>query len=168
MRPRRLFSFPNPVNEVAARVVAGFVVVICATAIGLREPWLLVPLAYGFWARALTGPTLSPLGQLATKLLAPRLGEPRPVPGPPKRFAQVMGVAFSTAAVILWFGFGEHAATWAVVGLLGVAASLESFAGYCLGCKVFGFLMRTRLVPAEVCEACSDLGIGQRQMPAGV
>ena len=27
--------------------------------------WLLIPLAYGFWARVLTGPKLSPLGWTA-------------------------------------------------------------------------------------------------------
>jgi len=49
----------------------------------------VIPLAYGFWARVLTGPTLSPLGQLATRVVAPRLPvEPKLVPGPPKRFAQ--------------------------------------------------------------------------------
>jgi hypothetical protein len=42
---RSTFSFPNPVNEVAARVVAGGVVVMSAAAVGFREPWLLVPLA---------------------------------------------------------------------------------------------------------------------------
>src|SRR5271165_8010 len=101
-RIRSVFGFPNPVNEVAARVVAGGVVVLCALAMALDQPWLLVPLAYGFWARVLSGPTLSPLGQLATRVVTPRLGvAPRPVAGPPKRFAQAIGVAFSSAAVVL-------------------------------------------------------------------
>ena len=52
-----VFGFPNPVNEVAARVVAGGVVVMGVAALALRQPWLLVPLAYGFWARLLTGPS---------------------------------------------------------------------------------------------------------------
>lgn len=80
---RALFSFPNPVNEKAARVAAAGVVVMSALAIGLGQPWLLFPLAYGFWARVLTGPGLSPLGQLATRVIAPRLGPARPVAGPP-------------------------------------------------------------------------------------
>jgi hypothetical protein len=41
-------------------------------------------------------------------------------------------------------------------GLL-VAASLESFAGYCLGCKIFALLMRTGVVPESVCEECSNI-----------
>jgi len=157
-RARSLFSFPNPVNEVAARVVAGGVVVLCVLAMALGQPWLLVPLAYGFWARVLTGPTLSPLGQLATRVIAPRLRvPPRPVAGPPKRFAQAMGVAFSSAAVVLWFGLGADLAAWVVVGLLAAAALLESAFGLCLGCRVFAVLMRAGLVPDTVCEACADL-----------
>jgi hypothetical protein len=45
-----LFSFPNPVNDYAARTVATGVVVLCVAAIVFRQPWLLVPLTYGFWA----------------------------------------------------------------------------------------------------------------------
>jgi hypothetical protein len=157
VRLKALLSFPNPVNEVAARVVAGAVVIMCAAAIGFRQPWLLVPLTYGFWARMLTGPKLSPLGQLATRVVAPRLGPARPVAGPPKRFAQAMGTAFSTLALALWFGFSDHLAAYIVLGLLGAAASLESFAGYCLGCRIFGLLMRAGMVPPEVCEDCADL-----------
>ena len=39
-----LFRFPNPVNEVSARLVAGGVVVIALVALVGRQPWLLVPL----------------------------------------------------------------------------------------------------------------------------
>src|SRR5437763_15054925 len=95
----RVLSFPNPVNEKAARVVAGVVLVTTIVVLATGDYWLLVPLAYGFWARVLTGPTLSPLGALAQKVIAPRLGPSKPVPGPPNRFAQSMGAAFSTAAL---------------------------------------------------------------------
>ena len=150
-------GFPNPVNEVAARVVAGGVVAMCVATLAWRQPWLLVPLCYGFWARVLTGPTLSPLGQLASRVVAPRLAAPRLVAGPPKRFAQAMGVAFSTTALVLWFGAGERAAALVVIGLLLAAAVLESVFGLCLGCRVFAGLMRAGLVPDEVCEACADV-----------
>jgi hypothetical protein len=165
-RAERLFSFPNPVNELAARTVAFVVMLMCIAAIALNEPWLLVPIAYGFWARVLTGPTLSPLGQLATRVIAPRLGAARPVPGPPKRFAQAMGTVFSTTALVLWFGFGEHTATWAVLGLVVVAAALESLAGYCLGCKVFGLLMKAGLIPERVCLECADLSLRHPELVA--
>jgi hypothetical protein len=168
---RSVFSFPNPVNEVAARVVAGGVVALCVAAMALRQPWLLVPLAYGFWARVLTGPTLSPLGQLATRVIAPRLPvAPRPVAGPPKRFAQAIGLLLSTTAVVLWFGAGAHGAAWVAVGLLTGGALLESAFGICLGCRAFTVLMRVGLVPERVCAACADITLRHpelRREPAG-
>ncbi|MBF6555807.1 MAG: DUF4395 domain-containing protein [Acidimicrobiales bacterium] len=162
-----MFSFPNPVNEYAARTVATGVVLMCAAALAFRQPWILIPLAYGFWARVLTGPTLSPLGQLATRVVAPRLpGEPRLVPGPPKRFAQAMGVAFSTSALVLWYGFGLGAAAWVVTAMLGTAAFLEAAFGLCLGCLAFGALMRAGLIPEEVCAACADISLRHPQLSA--
>jgi hypothetical protein len=154
---RSILTFPDPVNEKAARTVAAGVVAMSMAAIGAEQPWLLVVVAAGFWARVLTGPTLSPLGRLATSVVAPALGKPKYVPGPPKRFAQAIGAAFSTAAVLLWFGAGAHGAALAVTGALACAAFLESALGLCLGCKVFGVLMRIGLIPQSVCEACADL-----------
>ena len=154
-----MFSFPNPVNDLAARTVATGVVVMCVLAIALRQPWILIPLTYGFWARVLTGPRLSPLGQVATRVIAPRLGEPRLVAGPPKRFAQGIGVVFSTTALVLWFGFGLHTATWVVVAMLACAALLEAALGLCLGCKAFALLMRFGVIPESVCLECSDISL---------
>jgi hypothetical protein len=153
-----VFTFPNPVNEYAARTVAAGVVVMSVAAVAFRQPWILIPLAYGFWARVLSGPTFSPLGQLATRVVAPRLpGTPRLVPGPPKRFAQAMGMAFSSTALILWYGFGLGTAAWVFTGLLAVAAFLESALAICLGCMVFGALMRWGVIPESVCLECADI-----------
>ena len=160
-----MFSFPNPVNEYAARTVAAGVLVMAVAAIAFQQPWILIPLAYGFWARVLTGPTLSPLGQLATRVIAPRLPwGAKPVAGPPKRFAQAVGVVFSTTALVLWFGFGLATAAWVVVALLAVAAMLESVFGICLGCIAFGYLMRAGVIPEEVCVACSDISVRHSQL----
>ena len=163
-----MFTFPNPVNEYAARTVAAGVLVMAVAAIAFQQPWILIPLAYGFWARVLFGPRFSPLGQLATRVIAPRLPwGPKPVAGPPKRFAQAMGVVFSTTALILWFGFGQSIATWVVVGLLAGAATLESVFGICLGCIVFGYLMKAGVIPEEVCAACSDISLRHPQLSRG-
>src|SRR5205807_6266692 len=98
--------------------------------------WLLIPLAYGFLARVLTGPTLSPLGWIAQNVIAPRLGERKPVPGPPKRFAQGMGAVMSTAALVLALVVGDRTAADGVLIAFLPAAGLESIFGYCVGCKV--------------------------------
>jgi hypothetical protein len=152
-----LIGFPNPVNEKAARTVAGGVVVMAVLAIAFRLEWLLIIIALGFVARVATGPKLSPLGQFATRVAAPRLGEPKYVPGPPKRFAQAMGVTMSVAAVALYFVFDAHTAAWVVTGVLAFAATLESVFALCLGCQVFAVLMRSGVIPEETCERCANI-----------
>jgi hypothetical protein len=156
-RVRSLFSFPNPVNEVSARLVAAGVVLMSVLAIAFDLKWMTVVIAYGFVARVLTGPTLSPLGQLVTRVVTPRLRlAPRLVAGPPKRFAQGMGVVFSLTALVLT-ALGYWTAAQAVLGLLVVAATLESAFAICLGCMTFGVLMRAGIVPDEVCARCNDI-----------
>jgi hypothetical protein len=156
-RTAALFSFPNPVNEVSARLVAAGVVVMCVLTIALDVRWATVVIAYGFVARVLSGPTLSPLGQFVTRVVTPRLGlRERPVAGPPKRFAQAIGVVFSLTALIL-AGLGWWTAAEVYLGLLAAAAFLESALGLCLGCKAFAVLMRVGVVPEEVCERCNDI-----------
>ena len=156
-RVQALFSFPDPVNEVSARLVAAGVVVMCVLTLALNLEWATVVIAYGFVARVLTGPTLSPLGQFVTRVVTPRLGlRERPVAGPPKRFAQAIGVAFSVSALVLT-GLGYWTAAEVVLGLLAGAALLESALGLCLGCKTFAVLMRAGVVPEDVCERCNDI-----------
>ena len=154
----RLFSFPHPVNEVSARLVAGGVVIMCAMAITLDQPWLIAVIAYGFVARALTGPTLSPLGQLVTRVVTPRLGvAAKPVPGPPKRFAQGIGAVLSVTAVVLAFAFHLPLAAYAVLGVIAAAATLEAVFALCLGCVIFARLMKIGLIPEAVCQECNNI-----------
>jgi hypothetical protein len=153
---RALFSFPNPVNETSARIVAGSVAVLAVLTIAFHQGWLLPVLAYGFLARVLTGPTLSPLGQLATRVVTPRLHvRHRYSPGPAKRFAQAIGAVFAVTATLLWFAFGQHTAALVLVGVLALFASLEAAFGLCVGCRTFYLGMRLGLVPPHVCEECA-------------
>ena len=158
MQTSGLFSFPDPVNEVSARLVAGGVVVMAAAITIGGQHWLIAALAYGFVARVLTGPTLSPLGQFVTRVVTPALSvRERPVAGPPKRFAQGIGATLSVAAAVAHFGFGATGPAVALVAAILVAASLEAFIGFCLGCWFFARLMSVGLVPESVCEACADV-----------
>jgi len=152
---RELFSFPNPVNEVAARLVAGMVMLLCIGTVISGHPLLFVVLAYGFLARVATGPTLSPLGLIATRVIVPLLGNPtRLVPGPPKRFAQAIGLAFSGLALVLVLILEYTVLAKSLVGVLVVFTFLESVLGFCAGCFVFNYLMRWGLIPESVCEQC--------------
>ena len=160
----RLFGFPNPVNEKAARTVAAGVLglsvitLVLGLTVGVEWLWIVAVLAAGFVARVLTGPKLSILGQLATKVVAPRLGEPTLIAGPPKRFAQAIGATVTiTATVVLAAGHPDG--TEVLLGLMIVAAGLESIAGYCIGCKIFAGLMRIGFVPQSVCVECANVAL---------
>jgi hypothetical protein len=154
-------DFPNPVNETSARVVAGGVVAMTTATIVFDQPWILVPLTYGFAARVLTGPKLSPLGQFATRVVTPRLPvEHRFSAGPPKRLAQGMGLTLSGTALVLHYGFGRKRAAKGVLAVLATAAGLEAFFGVCLACRMFPLLMKLGLVPEETCEKCANIWAG--------
>ena len=119
--------------------------------------WLLVPLVYGFLARVSTGPAFSPLALLATKVLTPRIKtDHRMVAGPPKRFAQFVGLVFTSTAAVLWLiDFGV--ASRVVAAALVAAAVLESVFAICLGCIMFSWMMRLGVIPQRVCEECNNL-----------
>lgn len=157
---RAVFAFPNPVNDYAARITAGLVVLLAAATLLTGVGWGLAIIAAGFWLRVLFGPRISPLALLSVKVLAPRLGRAKLVPGPPKRFAQGIGAAVSTASAVLFLA-GLAPAAWVLLAVLIIAASLEAFAGYCLGCTIFGFLQRRGMIPEDVCEACNNISLRQ-------
>lgn len=157
MGTARVLGFPNPVNEKAARAVAGGVALLCILTLLTGWDWLLVVIALGFGARVLSGPRFSILGQLATRVIAPRLGRPVLVPGPPKRFAQAIGLTLTGAAAIISLGFGASMAAALLVAIVLVFALMESVIGFCAGCWLFGNLMRIGVIPASTCEACQDV-----------
>ena len=161
-----IFTFPNPVNEKAARTVAFVVMLLAALTLATSAYWLLIPLAYGFIARVLTGPTLSPLGRLASSVIAPRLGPEKPVPGPPKRFAQAIGAALTTVAAVAALGFDANGVADVLLGILIIAAGLESIFALCVGCRVFALLMRAGLIPESVCVECADISVRSRSTPS--
>lgn len=154
-----LFSFPNPVNEKAARTVATGVVLVSVLGLLTGWNWLLAPLAVGFWLRVASGPRFSPLGQLATRWAAPRLGAPVMVPGPPKRFAQAIGAVTTTVGLILAVGFGIGLAGTIVFAIMTVFATLEAAFRLCVGCALFAALIRVGLIPNDICEACADISL---------
>lgn len=157
---RNPFPFPHPVNETSARIVAFGALLMSATFAATAAAWILIPLMYGFAARVLTGPALSPLGLLSTKIITPRLQiQHRFVAGPPKRFAQFVGLLFSASASVLWL-LDFTTASRVVAAMLAAAAFLEAVFAVCLGCIMFGWMIRWGVIPDRVCEQCSNLNLG--------
>ena len=151
-----VFGFPDQVNEKAARVVAGGVAIGALVTLITGWHWLLVLLALGFLA-----------GRVRTK------AEPAGAAGDPRRGASarrsVNGARSAEAvragdrtgadgvAAVAGLWLGQPAVASALVGILLVFATLESVAGFCAGCWMFGHLMRLGVIPEQTCAACADM-----------
>ena len=155
-------SFTELINEVAARLVAIGVLVLSSVVLFLlidKNNYVLIFLSiliYGFLARVSSGPKISPLALFVTKLIVPRLNfKEKLVPGPPKRFAQGIGLIFSLFTAIT-FVVNLNSISILLISILILFAALEAFIGFCAGCKVFKLLMNIGLIPNDVCEKCSN------------
>ena len=58
---------------------------------------------------------------------------------------------------------GDWGAAQIILAFLIAAAVLESVFAICLGCRVFGLLMRFGVIPEEVCERCNNIWINERE-----
>ncbi len=153
------FPFPNPANETSARLVAAGVVLMSAFFLLTNSTHNHVALTYGFAARVGAGPTFSPLALFVTRVVTPKLNfNHKFVPGPPKRFAQTIGLTFAATALILTL-LGFSTAAQLVIAALIMAATLESVFAICLGCIMFSFLMKLGVIPQSVCESCNDISL---------
>lgn len=156
--------FPRVVDDVTVRLVAAVVLVIALLALGLQQPWLYAVLAVDFVLRAAFGPKASPVARFVTAVVRPRVPAPfQETAGPPKRFAATIGAVLTVAATVLWLA-GATGAAYGIGVVMVVFPALEAIAGYCVGCKVFGLLMRAGLVPDEICAECNDLSLRQRRL----
>jgi len=146
-----LLSFPERVNERAARLVASVVATSLVGAWATDWGWVIPLLGLGFVLRWAWGPRFSPLGRGAV-WLASRLWEVRLVAGPPKRFAQGIGAVSLLAASALWVADIGWAA-WAIAGMVAGFAAMEAALGFCMGCWLYRHLPE-REGGEAVCEEC--------------
>ncbi|MCZ8343353.1 MAG: DUF4395 domain-containing protein [Leptospira sp.] len=153
----KLGYYPDVVNENVTRIVASTVVVFGVISIVLPNPYTISLLIFGFLLRVSFGPRYEPFVVFTNRILVPRLKVSFvPVPGPPKRFAQLIGLLFSiTSLLFLLQGLSPHFQI--TMAILVFFASLESFLGWCAGCFVFGLLMKLGVIPQEICERCNNL-----------
>jgi hypothetical protein len=160
-------AFPRVVDDITIRLVAGEVLCVSVAAIALRAPWLFGVLAVDFVLRTARGARWSPLARLAS-LIRPRVkAAPRPTAGPPKRFAALMGTVF-TLAIAVFAYTGLPTVAWTLAAVMVVFAALEAFLGICVGCLVFGVLIRAGIVPGSVCVECADITLRGRSSRTGV
>ena len=74
-----------------------------------------------------------------------------------RRFAQAIGAVVTSTAAVLHFAFGLTTAPLILVAIIAAASALEAFLAVCIGCVMFGFLMRIKVIPESICEDCADV-----------
>ena len=160
--------FPAVVDDVTVRLIAAVVLVLGVVALAAHQWWLYAVLAADFVLRTGWGPSASPIAILVNRWVRPRVSaKPRYTAGPPKRFAAAIGAVFTTAATVLWLA-GTTVPVVLIGAVMVVFPALEAIAGICVGCIVFGWLMRLGVIPESVCVECADLTrrAAQRQAAA--
>ncbi len=153
----RISRFPSIVDDVTVRLIAAVVLVVGVVALVTQQWWLYAVLAVDFVLRTGWGPSASPVARLVGRFVRPRVGTAaRYTAGPPKRFAAAIGAVLTLAATVLWL-LGATVPV-VVIGLVMVVfPALEAVFGLCVGCQVFGLLMRLGVIPDSVCVECADI-----------
>jgi len=152
--------FPRVVDDVNVRLIAAVVLVLALIALDLQQWWIYAMLAVDFTLRTVFGPKASPLALVVQRFIRPAVKAPkRPTAGPPKRIAAGIGAVLTSVAAILWL-LDVAPLVVVAIGVIMVAfPALESIVGICVGCKVFGVLMKLGVVPKEICLECADISL---------
>jgi hypothetical protein len=152
--------FPRVVDDVTVRLIAAVVLVLAIAALGLHQWWIYAVLAVDFILRTTFGPKASPVARGVQRWVRPRVRAlKRPTAGPPKRFAAGIGAALTSVAAILWV-LGVASPLVVSIGVIMIVfPALEAIVGLCVGCKIFGVLMKVGVVPQEICLECADISL---------
>ena len=143
-------SQPTQVDPRGLRVVAAITAVVLAAVLVIpSEPVRIVLLAVQvavFATAALIGLQTSPYAIFYATVVRPRIGAPAELEDArPPRFAQVVGLAFTTIALVALLAGATTVALVATAFAL-VAALLNAAVGLCLGCEMY--LVLRRLSPS--------------------
>lgn len=128
------------INESVARIAALIAIVVTVVGIIFKSPLLLLALGADFALRAFTTGAYSPVKYASKQLfrlswLSEKIGD-----AAPKKFAAGIGFVFSIAIAALQVTHFYLPANIVASALL-FCASLEAFAGYCLGCVVYTYFI---------------------------
>ena len=143
-------SQPAQVDPRGLRVAAGLTAVVLALVLVTPGPvnvFLLAVQVAVFAVAALISLQKSPYSILFATVVRPRIGPPIELEDArPPRFAQVVGLVFTTAALVALLAGATTVGYVATVFAL-VAALLNASIGLCLGCELY--LALRRLTPVR-------------------
>jgi hypothetical protein len=150
-RTSRTLRTDRPLDPRGPRLAAALTTVVLAVVLlADRSPVGLALLAAQtlvFALGALVGPAATPYAWVFRRFVRPRLAAPSALEDPrPPRFAQAVGLSFTTVALVAML-VGATAVGLVAVGAALAAAFLNAAFGLCLGCELYLLLRRAR-VPA--------------------
>lgn len=146
-----LLWFPDTANGHVVRLVGLFTMIYSILCVifyrSYPTRWAVLALALDFLARLVYGASHSLMGALASALVVNL--PPKWSAGPPKQFAALCGVFFSTFGAGLFLG-GQRVGGAIVIALLAGAAGCEGIFDFCFGCWMFGLAISFGILPASV------------------
>lgn len=133
--------------RVAAGITAGVLALVLITPAPVSTALLAMQVAV-FAVAALVSLQASPYSVLFAKVVRPRIGRPAELEDSrPPRFAQVVGLGFTAAALVAFLA-GATAVGYVATVFALVAALLNASVGLCLGCELY--LALRRFTPVRV------------------
>ena len=97
-------------------------------------------------AGAAFGPKYGPFLALYAKVIRPRLAPPKELEDPrPPRFSAALGVVVLGAGSVAFLA-GQAGLGWALALVVAALAALAAVTGICVGCEMYLFLARRRIV----------------------
>jgi hypothetical protein len=124
------------------RFAAGITAIVVAIALITSSGWLLAAQAVVFALGGFVGMRYAPYSALYRWLVAPRLAPPTErEPVEPVRFSQALGFGFAAVGAV---GYLTGFTTVGIVAaaLAFAAAFLNAVFNFCLGCEVYGLIIR--------------------------
>lgn len=128
------------IDESTARVNGAIVVGVLLLSLVPAFRWLQLYLLLDFGIKVLLGFAYSPNCAIAGAVAGALKLPVATVPAAPKRFAGAVAMVFIVAAMASWFALGSATGFYAFTAVFFVCALLESAAGFCVGCFVYGIL----------------------------
>jgi Domain of unknown function (DUF4395) len=133
-----------PVDPRGVRFAAAVTTLVLALVLVSDSAWLLAAQAAVFALATFAGLRFAPYSVLYRTLVAPRLRPPTArEDAAPVRFSQTVGLVFAVVGV-LGYVTGVTALGIGATALALAAAFLNAAFGYCLGCELYGLIVRLR------------------------
>jgi hypothetical protein len=146
---------PLQTKEEIVRGIAFQVFVLAIAGAVFSHPLPVLLLAVDFTIRAFFTPKYSVLALASKNWIAPVFRfRKNMVALRPKKFAAKIGLVLSLTALTLQF-FNLPLPAQAVLLILALFSSLEAFARFCAGCKIFALLINAKILKSDFCEDCS-------------